>query len=530
VGLLDQVGALLPALPGNSMNPAELYVGENLEKLLLAFLPADSFASSEFRARALDRLTQKELWACAAAVGVPTSGAGADDFGLVRDRIAGTQWTKAFAAAFVRYFDLPSHFLPASRSRSRAVVNFVPPTPEAPIEVSRPYRPLKDYQSSVFWKARDELEPRCARFVVLMPTGAGKTRTAVELVADFLNQHSEAVLVIWLAHAAELCDQAMEAFVETWPHVGQQPLAACRAWGGHDPEIPADRSAFVVSSFQKMRSFLESGSRLPMLPSLIVVDEAHMTMAPTYRDVVQSLLGTETRVMGLTATPARSSEEGTVALAEFYFNRLVEISTGPGEDVKELLTRKRVLALATYTPLVTGIHIELTAADEKYIAQYLDLPPRVLRQLGRESMRNIEILRIVADRCSAGHHVLVFACSVEHSKFLTSMLLFMGIKAAHLDGGTGPTRRSEITKGFRAGTIQVLCNFGVLSTGFDAPCVDVVLIARPTASAVLYSQMVGRGLRGVVLGGTTSCNIVSFLDTWANQELPLEQWGSSLHS
>ena len=74
------------------------------------------------------------------------------------------------------------------------------------------------------------------------------------------------------------------------------------------------------------------------------------------------------------------------------------------------------------------------------------------------------------------------------------------------------SRRHEILNSFRDGNISLLSNYGVLSTGFDAPKTDVVFIARPTASVVLYSQMIGRGLRGPTIGGTQRCKIVDVID------------------
>ena len=67
---------------------------------------------------------------------------------------------------------------------------------------------------------------------------------------------------------------------------------------------------------------------------------------------------------------------------------------------------------------------------------------------------------------------------------------------------------------FKRNRIQVLTNFGVLTTGFDAPNIDVVIIARPTTSIVLYSQMIGRGLRGAAVGGTESCEVIDIRDNF----------------
>jgi superfamily II DNA or RNA helicase len=97
-----------------------------------------------------------------------------------------------------------------------------------------------------------------------------------------------------------------------------------------------------------------------------------------------------------------------------------------------------------------------------------------------------------------------------------SLLKFLDIKAAHVDGTTPRDTRESIVNGFRKQDINVLCNYEVLSTGFDAPKVDCVFLARPTASVVLYSQMIGRGLRGPAIGGTENCLIVNVKDNFIN--------------
>jgi hypothetical protein len=68
---------------------------------------------------------------------------------------------------------------------------------------------------------------------------------------------------------------------------------------------------------------------------------------------------------------------------------------------------------------------------------------------------------------------------------------------------------------FRAGRLQFLCNYGVLTTGFDAPKIRAVIIARPTTSVVLYEQMIGRGMRGPLNGGTEECQVIDLQDNIA---------------
>ena len=99
---------------------------------------------------------------------------------------------------------------------------------------------------------------------------------------------------------------------------------------------------------------------------------------------------------------------------------------------------------------------------------------------------------------------------------LTVMLRRDGIKAAEVSADTRPATRRQIIEEFRAGNLTMLCNYGVLTTGFDAPKIENVMIARPTTSAVLYEQMIGRGTRGPLNGGTPHCLIIDVKDNIEN--------------
>lgn len=387
-----------------------------------------------------------------------------------------------------------------------------------------PYKTLKDYQMSVYIKSQDFLNRNAAHFVIQMPTGSGKTRTAMEVVSNFINSQNGNVNVVWLAHSEELCDQAAECFQEVWGHVARKELSLYKCWGTGST-IPAkiERSAFIVGGLQKLYSALTRDKTVfdgfKQNVSLIIIDEAHKIIAPSYAEVVRSISNLNTKIIGLTATPGRnmSDEEGNQALSDFFHNNNITINTGNAdESVIRYLRMRKVLSALTIAPLVSGANIQLTEREREYIANNFDFPPAFLKKLGEDSIRNIEILRSLEKECQENRQIIFFACSVEHSKFICSMLIYLGFKAAHVDGSTDKDTRKRALKQFKRGDIQIICNFGVLSTGFDAPNTDVVCIARPTTSIVLYSQMIGRGLRGPTIGGTPDCKLINVKDNIRN--------------
>jgi superfamily II DNA or RNA helicase len=92
-----------------------------------------------------------------------------------------------------------------------------------------------------------------------------------------------------------------------------------------------------------------------------------------------------------------------------------------------------------------------------------------------------------------------------------------GIPAAVVSGDTRDITRRRVVADFKTGLLRVLCNCEVLTTGFDAPKVTHVVMARPTVSRVLYEQMVGRGLRGPIFGGTEECTIIDCEDNYRSE-------------
>lgn len=136
------------------------------------------------------------------------------------------------------------------------------------------------------------------------------------------------------------------------------------------------------------------------------------------------------------------------------------------------------------------------------------------RSLALNELRNEELLRRVEAQVAAHEHasILLFANSVLHAEEMAARLFLRGIPAAAISGETQATARRDFLEKFKSGKIKVLCNYLVLTTGFDAPKTDMILISRKVFSPVAYMQMVGRGLRGPLNGGTARCRIVTVVD------------------
>lgn len=511
--LISRLEVTLFGLKADDFDPNCLHVKDNLTKIIEAFAPSDIFRDKEFRRYCLDRLPPEIIKDLAKNIGIDHD----RNFDLLVDEISRASWDEGgFAQSFLNFFKLPPHFLAPLKDTPPDYIDLFPPSPQSPANIASIYKPLKDYQAQVFYDASEKLGIPRSRFIVQMPTGAGKTRTAMELVSSEINKLENNEIVVWLAHSEELCEQAFQCFVEVWQHVARKPLRAVRSWGSHPFPVSHDVCMFVVGGFQKFHSqFIKSSNSLEILRDrirLIVVDEAHKAVAPTYNQVIRALITDKTVVVGLTATPGRTIMEETQELAKFFFQDLVGISTEDEQSPIAFLRKKKVLSKTEFTPLITSRKYVLTQSQRKKLENEFDFPKGFLALIGSDDIRNIEILKRMQKECAEQKRILFFGCSVEHSKFIAAMLFYLGFNVAHVDGTTDRNRRASIIDEFKSGKIQVLCNFGVLSTGFDAPNTDVVFISRPTNSAVLYSQMIGRGLRGPAIGGTPTCKIIDVRD------------------
>lgn len=503
---LSRLETIIPVIDGEVSHIDRIYSKENLSLIFNSFSGPDLIKDKNFRTQLLNHLQEKKLNLLLSEQEINEL-----NFEEKVNKIVSKGWNdQEFCRKFIQVFNLPLEFLPIEEKFIASDMLICPS--------AFPLKVLKDYQSNIFFSAIEKLKTNFSRFIIQMPTGSGKTRTAMEVISHELNNLEKGKAVVWLAHSGELCEQAHECFIQVWQHLGQYPINVIKCWGkdGYLPYNFSERT-LIIASFQKLYSLLLKNKipfqELSKKTYLVTVDEAHKVLADTYSKVTKALLGDGTRVVGLTATPGRSTNnlEENKALAKFFFNEMITINSGNISVIK-LLRDRKVLAKVKYDPLVTQFKYELTEKQRKHIEQFFDIPEDLLKTIGSDDIRNIEILKKLEIECRKDKKILFFACSIEHSKFICAMLVYMGFKAAHVDGSTSTGRRQTIIESFKKGDIQIVCNYGVLSTGFDAPKTDVVFISRPTASIVLYSQMIGRGLRGPAIGGTENCTVIDVRD------------------
>ena len=251
----------------------------------------------------------------------------------------------------------------------------------------------------------------------------------------------------------------------------------------------------VVASVQSLASRPESvGQR-----HLVIVDEAHHATAPTYQAVIAAQPGA--LVVGMTATPFRSDGEGgTVGLGSAFDG--VAYSYPTAEAIRDgVLVPPRGIQIQTYigigdVPIGRGGDY-----DEAALQRAVDVPARN-RLIVEKWLEHGE------DR-----QTLAFAVSVEHAQHLADAFTEQGIPAAAVWGDMPRGDRARAVADYHAGRLRVLVSRDLLFEGFDAPSTSCLIRARPTRSAIIARQLVGRGLR--TAPGKVDCLVLDFCDDGA---------------
>jgi DNA repair protein RadD len=388
-----------------------------------------------------------------------------------------------------------------------------------PISVIEPQYSLFGHQRLPAQEVLRHLRRDESRCILHLPTGGGKTRTSMVVVCRWLLDNPGSS-VVWLAASRELLEQASTEFQRAWKSIGDRSIQLLRVWGNKPlPQIDYE-DTFVVGGLSKMAIAMSNDpakfTGLLSKVSLVVFDEAHQALAPTYRELVEFLVGENRGValLGLTATPGRTPDNDIedAQLAEFFGLNRVTISMPGFKNPIDYLTTQGFLAKANY------IDVEFESQKLNRVAvsdEDADFSGEVLRNLGNDQQRNAELVRAAIALSARHNRILLFAPSVESAHQIGMVLRAVGLDSYSLDGATSELSRKTMIDKFRgnsAGT-QILCNYGVLTTGFDAPRTSCVIIGRPTKSIVLYSQMVGRAIRGTKVGGNTEADIVTVVDT-----------------
>ena len=411
------------------------------------------------------------------------------------------------------------------------------------LEVEGPYAlpELHDYQRSISGNVRSMLrtehgEGAERRGMISMPTGSGKTRVAVQAIIEAMRDDGFPRGVLWVADRDELCEQAVESWRQVWSSIGTQAsrLRISRLWAGQPRPLPTNELHVVVATIQTLNAKLSNQrGEYKFLADfeLVVFDEAHRSIAPTFTSVMKDIGLTrfqradEPFLLGLTATPYRGQDEAeTARLVNRYGSKRLDLGAFASDDTQAViqeLQRMGVLAQADHE-IIEGETFSsdtFPSLEWEQILEELEravplpwLPQSVEDRIAQSSERTKRIIEAYETHIDPQWPTLIFATSVEHAKTVAALLNARGIKSRAVSGATEASTRRRVVEEFRNGGIRALVNYGVFGEGFDAPKTRAIIVARPVYSPNLYFQMIGRGLRGVRNGGNDRCLILNVRD------------------
>lgn len=339
--------------------------------------------------------------------------------------------------------------------------------------------PIRCYQADAVDAIRKTFET-VQSSICIMPTGMGKTRTASELIIEFLKLFPSK-RIVFLVHRSELAYQARN----------QIKLAADLDCDIEMGDTKAEESFFnkkpvLISTIQTQCAGKGGGRMLKFNPndfSLVIVDECHHSTSPSWRKVLDYYKQNPAiKIIGFTATPDRTDEMalGQIFDAVAYDYPLVKaISHGwlvPIVPIRKHLKDLDYSAIKTSCGDLNGADLAVVLEQEKIIQPMVD-----------------ETVRVIGDQ-----KAIAFLPSVVSSEMFCDIFnRYKPGMAAWVCGETPEIERREILKDFADGKIHVLCNCGICTEGFDAPDVHYVVMCRPTKSRALFCQMIGRGTRAL---------------------------------
>lgn len=328
---------------------------------------------------------------------------------------------------------------------------------------------LRPFQVDVIQECREAIARGFRSLCLVAPTGAGKTVIGSSIIQSADDKAKQSM---FMAHRRELVKQTAAKLwdfgVQHGIIMAGQPLSQ---WQGVQiASIDTLRARYMNK--KKPSQYME----LPKV-AILMVDECHRSLSPTYEKLIKHYQTQGTIIIGLTATPIRGDGKG---LGNIYDYMVMAPSM---EELIQMGYLVRPMYYAPSIPDLTGVRTRMGDYVEGDLEKVMDR---------REPVGDIveNWLRICPER-----QTIVFAAGVKHSIHIAEQFRLAGVAAEHVDGTTPTEDRDAILARLRSGETQLVSNCMVLTEGFDCPSLSCGILARPTKNLGLYIQMGGRILR-----------------------------------
>lgn len=318
---------------------------------------------------------------------------------------------------------------------------------------------LRDHQNDAIQQLEELRHQGKTISLLTHATGTGKTHIAIADAKQL------GLRTLYLAHRRTLLTQTQARFRELWPEADS---TIYRKKDGKP------NTHIVLSTVQAISGALDHFDEREF--GYIIIDESHHAAAETYRKVISHFRAKF--ILGLTATPERHDGQSLIEIFQNCAHRL---------ELEEAIERELLVPIRC-------VRVKTNIDLSKIRYNGVDYRSRDLGELLLIPDRD----RLIVDTYlnhAIGRRAVCFCINVDHSESMAIAFNQKGVKAAHVSGRMGEQQKQQILEAYRSGEIQVLCACDILNEGWDSPETEVLLMARPTLSKVVYVQQLGRGTR-----------------------------------
>lgn len=357
---------------------------------------------------------------------------------------------------------------------------------------------LRDYQNQAVNAVITQLNKpyNFENPVVCMPTGTGKSFVIAEIVRQLLQQKPTFTILV-LTHVKELIQQNYDKFKIICPDTSAGIFSA----GLNKKQLNHN---VVFASIQSIINIKDNLNNI----DFIIIDEAHRVPNDNesqYKNLINFLYtkNADLRIIGLTATPFRTGS-GSI-LNDGIFTKIVFDNT-QGQDFLSLIQNGYIVNLEPReTPFKYDIK-DVSMLGGDYNLQQLE------KAVNKQAL-TVKILDNALQLAEQRNKFIVFAAGVNHAKNICMYLNNRNVRTTYITNDLNNAERDRRIADFKAGKFKAIVNNNILTTGFDCPEIDCIIMMRPTLSPVLWVQMLGRGMRPSP--NKTNCLVLDYTNNLA---------------
>jgi DNA repair protein RadD len=345
---------------------------------------------------------------------------------------------------------------------------------------------LRDYQEAAVDSLFTYFAKKSGNPIIALPTGTGKSVVIASFIQRACYQYP-GTRIMKLTHSKELIEQNYERFLQLWPTAPAGVYSAGLKRKDTGNPIVFGGIGTVANADPEIFGRID----------LLLIDECHLLSPKNttqYQKVIAGLKETNPylKVVGLTATPYRM---GTGMLTDPG-----QLFTDLAFDLTDLESFNWLLNqgyLSMLVPKMTALELDVSGV---HLSGGEFKQNELQAAVDQDAVTRAAVAEMVEHGVNRNHW-LIFASGIEHAEHVTDILLEYGIRATYVHSKISTELRDARIDGFKAGYYQAVVNNGILTTGFDFPGIDLIGVLRPTHSASLWVQMLGRGTRPVYAPG-----------------------------